>query len=144
MENEQVIREQMGETRASLTDKLETLEHQVVDKVQGTTTAVRGTVEAIKESVEETVSTVKESLKGGIDTVKDWLDVKAHVERHPWLMTGGSTLLGYCLGKFFPEANGQTAGTAQTLAQRQPSSNGPNGAAHEHSTPNSKGTHGGI
>lgn len=116
MENEDVIRSQMEETRTSLTDKLETLEKQVVDTVQGATSAVTDTVEAVKDSVQgtvasfkdsvttvkdsvqDTVSAVKDSMQGGVDAVKDMFDLPAHVERYPWMVMGGSVVVGYCLG----------------------------------------------
>jgi len=95
---EELIQQQMQETRASLTEKLETLEQKVVGTVENATTAVNETVDVIKETVHETVATVQDGVKGGVDSVKDLMDVPAHVERHPWLMVGGSVAVGYCLG----------------------------------------------
>jgi ElaB/YqjD/DUF883 family membrane-anchored ribosome-binding protein len=96
--SEELIQREMQETRASLTQKLETLEQKVVGTVEGATTAVSETVEAIKESVHDTVATVNATVKDSVDTVKDFLDVPAHVQQHPWLMVGGSVAVGYCLG----------------------------------------------
>ena len=87
MENEEIIRHNMEQTRESLTDKLETLEKKVMSSVEKATTAVN-----------ETVTSVKETMHEGVETVKDAVDVPAHVERHPWLMLGGSVLCGYVLG----------------------------------------------
>jgi ElaB/YqjD/DUF883 family membrane-anchored ribosome-binding protein len=95
---EDVIQQQMQETRASLTEKLETLEQKVVGTVENATTAVTETVDAIKETVHDTVATVQEGVKGSVDSVKDLVDVPAHVQRRPWLMLGGSVAVGYCLG----------------------------------------------
>jgi len=107
MENEDVIRDQMEDTRTSLTEKLETLEKKVVSTVDSATTNVAETVESVKETVQETVSTVKDtvqdticavkdSVKEGVGAVKDVFDVSRHVERHPWLMIGGSVALAMC------------------------------------------------
>ena len=71
MENEDLIRKKMEETRTSLTEKLETLEEQVAGTVQGATAAVSDTVETVKDSVEETVSTVKDTVQETVGTVKD-------------------------------------------------------------------------
>jgi len=98
MENEEVIQQQMAETRASLTEKLETLEQKVVGTVEEATTAVNETVGVIKESVQGTVAAVNDTVKESVDTVKDWFDVEAHVRERPWLMLGGSVAVGYCLG----------------------------------------------
>jgi len=104
MENEEQIQQQMAETRASLTDKLETLELKVVGSVEEATTAVNETVDVIKESVQGTVTAVNETVKESVEAVKDWFDVNAHVREHPWLMVGGSVAVGYCLGTVLGKA----------------------------------------
>ncbi len=83
MENEELIRRRMEQRREALTEKLENLEQ----KVAGSVSAVTQTVADVQEKVHE-----------GVESVKDAVDVKAHVERHPWLMLGGSVLGGYILG----------------------------------------------
>ena len=50
-EPEEVIKQQMLETRASLTDKLETLEQQVAGTVHSAKAAVTDTVDSVKEAV---------------------------------------------------------------------------------------------
>jgi len=109
MDQEDAIRDQMGETRSSLTDKLETLEKQVGGTVLGATSAVAEKVEAVKESVQETVATltgtvqdtvttVKETLHKGVTTFRHFFDVRGHVARHPWPMVAGSIAVGFTAG----------------------------------------------
>jgi len=112
MENEEVIRHDMEETRTALTEKLEILENQVVGTVQDARAAVtetvdtlKDTVSTVKETVTDTVSAVKESVHDGVATVKDWFDVRAQVDRHPWVMTGGSILAGYLIGTLCDRLN---------------------------------------
>jgi len=89
MENEpEVTRTQMDETRASLSEKLETLEQQVVETVQGAGNAVAETVENVKDAVQDTV-----------DTVRDTFDLRLQVRKRPWTAVGGSIVLG-CLGGY--------------------------------------------
>jgi len=95
---EATIKQEMQETRASLTEKLETLEQKVVGTVENATTVVTDTVDAIKETVHDTVATVQQGVKGSVDSVKDLFDVPAHVQQRPWLMMGGSVAVGYCIG----------------------------------------------
>jgi len=106
---EDQLQQQMAETRASLTEKLETLEQKVVGTVEEATTAVAETVDVIKESVQGTVAAVNETVKGtvtsvnetvkeSVETVKDWFDISAHVREHPWAVVGGSVAVGFCLG----------------------------------------------
>jgi len=92
----EVIRKQMEETRASLTEKLEALENQVTEKVEATTEAVSGTVEAVKETVENVTETVQET----VHTVAETFNFRRQFERHPWLMFGGAVTVG-CLAAYF-------------------------------------------
>jgi len=84
----EVIRHQMEETRASLSEKLEMLEQQVKDTVQEAKSAVHDTVDTVKDAVHDTV-----------DTVKDTFDISRQFQRHPWAMLGGSIALGFLGGK---------------------------------------------
>jgi hypothetical protein len=108
MDDEEVIRQQMEETRTSLSEKLETLENHVTEKVMEATSTLTDTAGAVKDTVQETVATVKDTVEGtvaavkdtvhgGVETVKDWLDLPGHVEKHPWLMMAGCVCVGYCL-----------------------------------------------
>jgi len=67
MENEDLIREQMTDTRTSMTEKLEQLEEKVAGTVTGATGAVQDTVEAVKE----TVLGAKDAVTGTVEAVKD-------------------------------------------------------------------------
>jgi len=135
MADETMIREQMADTRTALTEKLETLEQKVTDTVKEATAAVSDTVSSIKESVTDTVSTVKDSVQntvtavkdsvqGGVDTVKDWLDIPAHVDQRPWLMMGGSVLLGYCVGRVLSKTAGSSFPAKPADAARSEAGNG--------------------
>jgi len=109
----EVIKHQMEETRASLADKIETLEQHVLGTVQETTSAVSDTAEKVTEAVEGTVETVKEtveSVKESVmesvesvkETVKETFDLRLQTERHPWLVFGGSVALGLAAGYLAP------------------------------------------
>jgi len=97
----EVIKQQMTETRTSLTEKLEALEEQVASTVRSTTDAVTGTAEAVKEAVEETVGSVKGSVEETVETVKETFDLRHQMEARPWLMLGGAAALGYLAGCLF-------------------------------------------
>lgn len=120
----EVIMENMEGTRKDLADKLEQLEKkvtgtvesvtQLVEKVPETvdtvketiaetvstvTDTVQHTVEAVKGTVENTVGSVKETVAETVESVKGFFDIPHQVDRHPWLMMGGSVLLGYMGGR---------------------------------------------
>jgi ElaB/YqjD/DUF883 family membrane-anchored ribosome-binding protein len=98
-DQEEMIRQQMQQTRESLSEKLETLEQQVVQTVQGATTAVSETVESVKEAVQGTVETVKGSVQDTVESVKSTFDLGRHVQEHPWFMVGGATAAGFLAGR---------------------------------------------
>jgi len=112
-----MIKRQMEHTRASLTEKVEMLEQKVEDTVTSATTAVtetvetvketvQGTVESVKEAVQGTVDTVKETVAGTVESVKDTFDFRAHTQRHPWAVFGGSVAVGFLGGYFLGGRNG--------------------------------------
>jgi ElaB/YqjD/DUF883 family membrane-anchored ribosome-binding protein len=148
MDNEDVIRNQMEDTRTSLTDKLETLEKQVVDTVQDATSNVAETVAAVKDSVQDTVtsvkdtvqetfSAVKESMRQSVNAVKGVFDIPEHVDRHPWAMMGGSVVLGYVLGAVL-RGSGATRHSFSSLRSPQPaSSRSSSNGRHEDTGPQS-------
>jgi ElaB/YqjD/DUF883 family membrane-anchored ribosome-binding protein len=109
MESEQVIKHRMEQTRESLIEKIETLENKVMNSVQNATSAVS-----------ETVASVKETMHEGVESVKDAVDVKAHVDRHPWLMIGGSIFAGYVLANMLSGGRKPAAevGPAPPLSSR--------------------------
>jgi ElaB/YqjD/DUF883 family membrane-anchored ribosome-binding protein len=99
-EQPEVIRQQMDQTRASLTEKVEALENQVVGTVHNATTAVSETVDNVKQAVQDTVETVKETVTNTVEGVKEALDVTQQTQRHPWGMAGGAVAAGFITGFF--------------------------------------------
>jgi len=105
----EVIRQQMADTRSSLTDKIERLEQTVEHKVQSTTSAVTDTVESVKEAVENTVQSVTgtvrdtvDSVKGTVsttvETVKEAFDVRRYFAEYPWAAFGAAVGVGIAGG----------------------------------------------
>jgi ElaB/YqjD/DUF883 family membrane-anchored ribosome-binding protein len=94
----EVIRRQMEVQRASLAEKLDTLENKIVETVEGAREAVAETVQTVKDSVQSSVDTVKETVQSSVESVKDTFDIPQQVQRHPWAMFGGSVALGFAAG----------------------------------------------
>lgn len=109
-------RHDIEETRASMNEKLELLEERVRDTLEETRTAVGDIVENVKGTVEETVDAVKETVGGAKSTVENIVenvketmddtvtkvkrsfDLRYQVEQNPWLMVGGSVVVGSIIG----------------------------------------------
>jgi ElaB/YqjD/DUF883 family membrane-anchored ribosome-binding protein len=133
-ESEEVIKQQMLETRASLAEKLETLEQQVAGTVHNVSAAVTDTVDGVKESVQQTVDLAKASVQDTVTAVRDTLDLSRQVRQHPWLMVGCSISVGFAAGRLLGLANtetrdGHSNGSVPTLAtlaaQSEPERDGP-------------------
>lgn len=74
----EVIRHQIEITKASISDKFESLENEVKD-----------TVSEIRSEVRETVDAVKRSF-----------DIRQHVKSYPWTCMGGGVCFGFILSKW--------------------------------------------
>ena len=81
----EIIRQRMEATKSQLTEKLESLELQVSESVQTTGTAVSATAVAVQDAVQ---------------SVSDAFDIRLQMEKHPWLILGGSVVLGYLAVEF--------------------------------------------
>jgi hypothetical protein len=86
-----IIRQQMVETRGQLSDKLQSLEDQVSDTVQSTGSVVTATAGAVQDTVESITGAVQDAVK----SVTNAFDLQQQMEKHPWLVLGGSVVLGY-------------------------------------------------
>jgi len=83
---EQIEREMLN-TRESLTNKVEALEHEVVGTVEAVKSFVTHAPEAVSDTVKQAAAAVSES-------VKETFDITAHVQRHPLAAVGASAMLG--------------------------------------------------
>jgi len=95
----EVIRQQMADTRNSMTSKIEALEQTVTNTVMETKAAVTDSVETVKDAVTSTVSTVADTVSGTVETVKSAFDMGQHVQNHPWVMFGGAVAVGFIGGR---------------------------------------------
>jgi ElaB/YqjD/DUF883 family membrane-anchored ribosome-binding protein len=94
----ELIKQQMGQTRAALTDKLEALETKVLGTVNTTTDTVAQTVREVGATVRETAQDVRATVHETLSSVRDALDVTRQAHEHPWLLLGGSVAAGYVGG----------------------------------------------
>ena len=93
----EAIRQEMDDTRNSLTDKISLLEQHVVDTVHEASAGVKQTVEAVKE----TVQSVRDSVGDTVDSVKESFSIPGQVGRHPWAMMAGTAGVGFLAGYIF-------------------------------------------
>lgn len=94
----ELIKQQMGQTRAALSEKLENLETKVFGAVGTTTDTVSQTVHEVGATVRDTAQDVRATLQETLASMREALDVTHQVKDHPWLLMGGSVLAGYVGG----------------------------------------------
>jgi len=95
----ELIRQQMRETRESISEKVDALEQHVLSTIHDATDSVTSTVETVRDAVQGTVHSVTDSVEQTVEAVKKALDIRRHVERHPWGMLAGAMLAGYFGGR---------------------------------------------
>jgi ElaB/YqjD/DUF883 family membrane-anchored ribosome-binding protein len=100
----EVIHHEMEEKRASLAEKLDTLENHVLGTVQEATAAVSHTVEDVKSVVDTVTDSVKDTVESVAETVKHTFDMRDHVQRHPWGMFCGAVAVGFVGGRMIAPA----------------------------------------
>jgi len=118
----------MGQTRAALTEKLETLENQVLGTVHDTTSTVGSTVHEVGATVRDTMQDVRATVRETLSTVKDAFDVTRQMQTHPWILLGGSLMAGFISGRVlesiesgrFPPRLGLPTGTEHLLSENAP------------------------
>jgi ElaB/YqjD/DUF883 family membrane-anchored ribosome-binding protein len=119
----EVIHHEMEKKRASLSDKIDALENQVLnivhetgDQVSDIVQEVKSTVETVVEDVKSTANTVTEGVEKTVESVKETLNVSEHIRRHPWLAVGGAFTAGVVSGYLSggSEERSSTAGAGWT------------------------------
>jgi hypothetical protein len=89
-------RQEIDDTRAAMANKLEALEHKMID-----------TVETAHDAVKESIQSAKETVA----SVKETFDIKHQVEQRPWTMVGGCFLAGLALTCLIPRGRPQSSRT---------------------------------
>jgi ElaB/YqjD/DUF883 family membrane-anchored ribosome-binding protein len=123
----EVIRHQMEAKRASLSDKLDALENQVLETAHEATSAVT----QIAKDVTEVVDNVTEDIQETVQSVKDTFDIGEKIRQNPWTSIAGAFAVGfagaYLIGSakrsapahselHFPRTNGFTPHTEPARA----------------------------
>jgi ElaB/YqjD/DUF883 family membrane-anchored ribosome-binding protein len=106
------IRQEMDETRDSLTDKISQLETKVVETVNDATNGVKDTVQAVRDAVEDTVQTVRDTVGDTVDSVKDTFNLSNQLEQRPWLVMAGCVGIGFAAGMLVSAPSARPASAA--------------------------------
>jgi len=128
----EVIHHEMEEKRASLAEKLDTLENHVLGTVQEATSAVSHTVEDVKSVVDTVTDSVKGTVESVAETVKHTFDMRDHVRRHPWGMFCGAVAVGFVGGRMIaPAQSGSVQPTSAAPPPATPPAPAPRPAARQ-------------
>jgi hypothetical protein len=94
----ELIKQQMGQTRSALTEKLENLETKVFGTLDSAANTVNQTVHLVGSSVRESTENVRDTMRETVSSVRDAFDLSRQFHEHPWLLLGGSVVAGYVGG----------------------------------------------
>lgn len=92
------IQDEMARTRAAITEKVATLENQVIGTAQTAANTISDTVEAVKSLVESAPGAAKQAAAAVTETVKSAFDISGHVRDNPWTSVSVSAGLGFITG----------------------------------------------
>jgi type I site-specific restriction endonuclease len=108
-QRESHIRENIENTRAAMTEKIDMIEDRIHGTVEGARSSidsvmenfnrVQGTVEEAKSAVDNILETIKFTIEETIEQVKYTTGLIEQVQRNPWIMFGSALLLGYVLSR---------------------------------------------
>ncbi|MFN0130551.1 MAG: hypothetical protein ACKV19_28145 [Verrucomicrobiales bacterium] len=124
----ELLGERVRETVEGAQASVEEMVGTVRDTVDTTVAAVKQTVEGAQSSVEEIVENVKGSVGETVDAVQRTFDPHYQMEQHPWLLLGGSLVVGYLLGS---GGNGHPAAVSAAYEPRFSPASRPAGPARE-------------
>jgi hypothetical protein len=92
---------------SAVTEKLDMIEGQIHDTVEGTKSAIDGvmdsiqhvqtTIEGTKSAIDNVLETIKYAMDETIERVKYTTDLLEQVNKNPWIMFGSAVLMGYVL-----------------------------------------------
>jgi hypothetical protein len=151
VDDPEVLRSQMEQSREALAQKIEMLEDKVtetvetatanvtevttnvLETVQSASASMTDTVDSVTNAVQGTVESVRQSVEDTVDTVKDAFDLRHQMELHPWWLMGGAVALGYAGGVATSSGNTRAArGKARRMPPVTfPSSTSSNGLSPE-------------
>jgi ElaB/YqjD/DUF883 family membrane-anchored ribosome-binding protein len=113
-----VIREQMAQTRSSLSDKLERLEQRVFETAENTVGAVEDSAFTLKHCVQDSVQAVSSAVRDSWLAATSALDAHKQVEQYPWSCVAASVGAGFIAGCLVPETHLHTTPEAALRAER--------------------------
>jgi ElaB/YqjD/DUF883 family membrane-anchored ribosome-binding protein len=102
------IKQNIEETRAAMTQKIEKIEGRVHDTMEGTKSTIDnvvGNMNRVKDTIEETksvvdtsIDTLRQAVDETVERVKATAELIDQVKQNPWIMLGSAVLVGYVLG----------------------------------------------
>lgn len=140
----------IDDTRSAMTEKLELLGERVRETVEGAQASVEDMVETVRDTVDSTVAVVKQTVEGAqasvegivenvkgsvgetVAAVQRTFDPHHQMGQHPWLLLGGSLVVGYLLGS---GGNGHRAAVRPASEPRFSPASRPAGLSRESSAP---------
>jgi ElaB/YqjD/DUF883 family membrane-anchored ribosome-binding protein len=124
------LKQNIEETRAAMTEKIEKIEGRVHETMEGTKSTIDsivGNINRVKDTIEETksvidvsIDTLRQAVDETVERVKSTAELVDQVKQNPWIMLGSALLVGYILGSLKrQEALGMNYAPEQNAAREQ-------------------------
>jgi ElaB/YqjD/DUF883 family membrane-anchored ribosome-binding protein len=107
-QTESHIKQNIEETRAAMSEKIDKIEGKVhhtmegtkstLDSVVGGVNRVKGTIEETKSVMDNSIDTLKQAIDETVERVKYTAELIEQVKHNPWIMFGSAVLVGYVMG----------------------------------------------
>jgi ElaB/YqjD/DUF883 family membrane-anchored ribosome-binding protein len=107
-QTESHIKQNIEETRASMSQKIEMIEGRMHDTMEGTKSTidnvvnninrVKGTIEDTKSIIDTSIDTLRQAVDETVERVKSSADLIDQVKQNPWIMLASAILVGYIMG----------------------------------------------
>lgn len=134
------IKQNIEETRAAMTEKIEKIEGRVHETMEGTKSTidsivnninrVKDTMEETKSVVDTSIDTLRQAVDETVERVKSTAELIEQVKENPWIMLGSAILVGYVLGNLnrhetlmtgYAHESGRTREQVKSSFESQPS-----------------------
>jgi ElaB/YqjD/DUF883 family membrane-anchored ribosome-binding protein len=130
-QRESPIRQDIEETHAAMSEKIEMIEDRVQETIEGTKSTidnvmnnvqrVQGTIEDAKVTIDSILETIKQTMDETVERVKYTADLIEQVNQNPWIMFGSAVLMGYVLSSINRQGSfGSRHGHERAMGNSEP------------------------